>query len=59
MISNFYSDLGLKYDGSLNDEKINQIRNAKLSGFKSSEIDIEFSQKKIHKKHKLTKIETE
>ena len=46
-ISNFYSDLGLKYDGSLNDEKINQIRNAMLSGFKSSEIDIEFSQKKI------------
>ncbi len=45
-ISNFYEDLGLKFDGSLNDEKINQIKNAKLSGFKSSEVDIEFTQKK-------------
>ena len=30
VISNFYADLSLKYDGTLNYEKINQIRNSPL-----------------------------
>lgn len=45
-IAKFYNDLGITYDGILNVEKIKQIKNAMVSGFKNSESNIEFAQKK-------------